>query len=157
MARLSLRSHAADPADVFLRTPGESDIGVSGVEKEEPMKYRSKIRVLVFGAAVAAAAVAAGCASTPLHTEGATSGIRAADEVGAADVPQASLHLQLATEELASARALSADNEPERAASMLTRAEVDAELAVALSRESDEKSEAQAAIAQVRELRREYQ
>ena len=120
------------------------------------MKFRSRIGVLAAGAAVFVAAIAAGCASTPLHTEAATSGIRAADEVGAAEVPQAALHLQLATEELARARAYAADNEPERAASMLMRAEADAELAVALSRESAERSEATAAIEQVRLLRQEY-
>jgi hypothetical protein len=121
------------------------------------MKHVSKIGIPVFGVAVVAIAMAAGCASTPLHTEAATSGIRAADEVGAAEVPQASLHLQLAKEELASARALAADNQREQATSMLSRAEADAELAVALSRESAEKLEAQAAIEQVRQLRQDNQ
>jgi len=50
-----------------------------------------------------------GCASAPpLRTEASTSGIRAAEEIGAAKVPQASLHLQLAKEELEHARGLSA-------------------------------------------------
>jgi hypothetical protein len=128
----------------------------SNVEKEKPMKHVSKIGILMFAVAVAAAAIAAGCASTPLHTEAATSGIRAADEVGAAGVPQAALHLQLAKEELARARGLAAEDEHEQASSMLSRAEADAELAVALSRESAERSEAQAAMEQVRQLRQDY-
>jgi outer membrane murein-binding lipoprotein Lpp len=112
-----------------------------------------RIGVMVLAAAGAATAVAAGCASAPLKTEASTSGIRAAEEVGAANVPQASLHLQLAKEELARAKSLAANGETERADSMLRRAEVDAELAVALSREDAEKTEAQAAIERVRQLR----
>jgi hypothetical protein len=50
---------------------------------------------------------------------------------------------------------LAANDEKERAVSMLSRAEVDAELAVALSREDAEKAEAQGAIDRVRQLRQE--
>jgi hypothetical protein len=82
-----------------------------------------------------------------------TSGIRAAEEVGAANVPQASLHLQLAKEELELAKGLAAKDEKKKAASMLLRAEADAELAVALSRGDAEKSEARAAAERVRQLR----
>lgn len=103
--------------------------------------------------AFAAAATLSACATTPLRSEASTSEIRAAEEVGARKVPQAALHLQLAKEELAAAQALSANGEPEKAASMLTRAHADAELAVALSRHDSEKKEALAAMARVRELR----
>lgn len=105
--------------------------------------------------AVAAAlgALVAACASAPLRTDASTSGIRAAEEVGAAEVPQASLHLQLAKEELAQAKKLQKNGDEEEAASMLTRAEADAELAVALSREDAEKLEAIAAVERVRQLR----
>lgn len=97
----------------------------------------------------------AACASVPLRTDSSTSEIRAAEEVGARKVPQAALHLQLAHEELAKAKKLAADGEEEMAASMLTRAEADAELAVALSKQDSEKKEALAAMARVRELREE--
>jgi len=113
------------------------------------MEHVSRIAI----AMLAAAAIAAGCASAPLKTEASTSGIRAAEEVGAADVPQASLHLQLAKEELGSAQKLAANDEKEKADSMLMRAEVDAELAVALSREDAEKTEARAQVERVRNLR----
>jgi hypothetical protein len=63
--------------------------------------------------------------------------------------------LQLAKEELESAKRLAANDEKEMAVSMLSRAEVDAELAVALSRESTEKAEALGAIDRVRQLRQE--
>ncbi|OGQ81013.1 MAG: hypothetical protein A2289_14320 [Deltaproteobacteria bacterium RIFOXYA12_FULL_58_15] len=98
--------------------------------------------------------LAAGCAtSTGLRTEASTSGIRAAEEVGASKVPQAALHLQLAKEELEHAKGWAANGDKDRAASLLLRAEADAELAVALSREDAEKSEALAAIERVRNLR----
>lgn len=108
---------------------------------------------MTLAVAIVATALAAGCASVPLRTETSTSGIRAAEEVGARDVPQAALHLQLAKEELNKAKTLAANGEDEMAASMLLRAEADAELAVLLSREDAEKTEAQAAVARVHELR----
>ena len=101
-------------------------------------------------------ALFSGCASAPpLRTEASTSEISAAEEAGAAKVPQASLHLQLAKEELDQAKGLAASGEKERAVSMLSRAEADAELAVALSREDAETAEARAAVDRVRQLRQE--
>ena len=122
------------------------------------MRHVSKIGIMVFAVAVVAAAIVAGCAANvPLRTEASTSGIRAAEEAGAAKVPQASLHLQLAKEELELAKGLAAKGEKEQAASMLLRAEADAELAVVLSREDAERSEAQAAVARARQLRQDNQ
>jgi hypothetical protein len=118
------------------------------------MKHVSKIGIMVFAVAAVATAIAVGCTSAPLHTEESMSGIRAAEEVGAAKVPQASLHLQLAKEELELAKGLAAKGEKEKAMSMLLRAEADSALAVALSRENAEKSEAQAAVERVRQLRK---
>jgi len=109
---------------------------------------------MLFIVAVAATTIIAGCASVPLRTEASTSGIRAAEEAGAAKAPQASLHLQLAREELESAKGLAAKGEKEQADSMLMRAEADAELAVALSHRDAEKSEAMAAVERARQLRK---
>lgn len=117
------------------------------------MRHVSKIGIMMLVTTVAVAAIIAGCANAPLRTEASTSGIRAAEEVGAAKIPQASLHLQLAKEELELAKGLAAKGEKEKAASMLLRAEADAELAVALSRGDAEKSEAQSAVERVRQLR----
>lgn len=114
------------------------------------MKYLADIAAIAMASTLA---LAAGCGSAPLKTDRSTSGIRAAEEVGAKEVPRAALHLQLAREGLAKAEKLSKDGEPEQARSMLMRAEADAELAVALSRESADKSEAEAAIEKVRQLR----
>ena len=117
------------------------------------MRHVSKIGIMVCAMAIVAIAIVAGCANAPLRTEATTSGIRAAEEVGAAKIPQASLHLQLAKEELERALGLAAKGEKEEAASMLSRAEADAELAVALSHGDAEKSEARAAVERVRQLR----
>lgn len=101
-------------------------------------------------------AVMAGCSSSPpLRTESSTSAIRAAEEVGASNVPRASLHLQLAREELDRAKGLADKGKKDEAASQLLRAEADAELAVMLSREQTEKSEAAQAMERVRRLQNE--
>lgn len=122
------------------------------------MKHVCKIQLWGFVMAVMVIAIAAGCANTaPLRTEASTSGIRAAEEVGAAKVPQASLHLQLAKEELTSAKALSAKGERAQAVSMLSRAEADAELAVSLSHGDAERLEAEKAMERVRELKQDNQ
>jgi len=118
------------------------------------MKQVSKVGVMLFVVAVAATTTIAGCANVPLRTEGSTSGIHTAEEAGAAKVPQASLHLQLAKEELEKAKLLAARGEKEKADSMLLRAEADAELAVALSHEDAQKSEAVAAMERVHQLRK---
>jgi hypothetical protein len=98
-------------------------------------------------------ALAVGCASQPpLRTESSASAIRAAEEVGASEIPRASLHLQLAKEELDRAKGLADRGEKDEAASQLLRAEADAELAVVLSREQTEKTEASQAMERVRQL-----
>ena len=118
------------------------------------MRHVSKKGIMVLAMAVVATAIIAGCAAKiPLRTEASTSGISAAEEAGAANVPQASLHLQMAKEELELAKKLSAKGEKKEAASMLLRAEADAELAIALSHGDAEKSESQAAMERVRQLR----
>jgi len=119
------------------------------------MRHLSKIGILLIALAVVATAIAAGCASAPLHSEASTSGIRAAEEVGSAKVPQASLHVQLAKEELELAQSLAKKGDKEKAKSMLLRAEADAELAIALAHGDAEKLEADKAMARVRQLRQE--
>jgi regulator of protease activity HflC (stomatin/prohibitin superfamily) len=101
------------------------------------------------------AIVIAGCGSSPsLNKEPTTSAIRAAEEVGAASVPSASLYLQLAKEGLEKAKGLAAKGEKEQAESMLLRAQADGELAVALSRGDADRTEATNAIDRVRQLRK---
>jgi hypothetical protein len=116
------------------------------------MDLNSKKVIILLGISVAVSMV--GCATAPLATEASTSGIRAAEEVGATQVPQAALHLQLAKEELMRAEKLASNDEKDMADSMLQRAEVDAELAVLLSREDMEKSEAKLAMERVQKLQK---
>jgi hypothetical protein len=80
-----------------------------------------------------------GCASAPAPTEqlaSAEASMRAAREVGAQQVPKAELHLRLAQEQVDKAKKLAADGDNERAGMVLSRAHADAELALALTRES---------------------
>lgn len=89
-----------------------------------------------------------GCASTELsadHLTSLTAAIRAADEVGAADTPQAALHLKLAQDELAQGKQLAAAGDPVRGELFLQRAAVDAELALVLTRQGDAEAEAEKA------------
>jgi hypothetical protein len=103
---------------------------------------------LLFGAVIA------GCASSvPLNTEASGAAIRAADEVGAPNVPTASLYLQLAKEELENAKGLAAKGDKDEAESMLLRSQADAELAVALSRSDADTKAATQALERVRQLR----
>jgi hypothetical protein len=62
--------------------------------------------------------------------------MRAARELGAAQVPRAELHLRLAQEQVTEARKLAQNGDNEQAARLLNRAHADAELALALSREA---------------------
>jgi hypothetical protein len=117
------------------------------------MRQLSKIKAVAFVGTLVSVMIAAGCSSAPLRTEASTSGIRAAEEVGATNVPKASLYLKLAKEELELAQSLAKKGEREQAASMLLRSEADSQLAIALSREDTERTEAQAAEARVRQLR----
>lgn len=97
-----------------------------------------------------------GCAAAkPLHTEASSAAIRSAEELGAKDVPQAALHLQLAKEGLEAASVLNERGQTDEGGSMLLRAEADAELAVALSRAQAEKVAAQAATSRLRRLQTE--
>jgi hypothetical protein len=62
---------------------------------------------------------------------------RSAREVGANNEPSAQLSLKLAQEQIAQAKSAMADDENERADSLLIRAKVDAELAIAQAREKN--------------------
>ena len=119
-----------------------------------------KLDLAVVGVSFLLSAAIAGCASGPSFSKSSTeskSAIRAAEEAGSINIPSAAYHLQLAKEEVARAEVLAAKGEKEKAASLLTRAEADAELAIVLSHEQDEKTEAAKAMERVRKLREENQ
>jgi hypothetical protein len=80
--------------------------------------------------------------------------IRGAEEAGAKSVPRAALHLKLAVEERDKALAMMKDGNNIDADLMLQCAEADAELAVALSRETAAKADADKTLEQVQALKK---
>jgi hypothetical protein len=95
------------------------------------------------------------CASAPPPNDrvaSSESAIRGASEVGAEQVPQAALHLKLAQEQLQKAKALMRDGDNNAAAFVLLRAQADAELALAMARESKMQAEARQAIEKARAI-----
>lgn len=119
------------------------------------MRYQ---HVVIWAGTVLFAIAIIGCGSGPaMNKEASTSAIRAAEEAGAADVPTASLYLQLAKEQLEKAQVLAANGDRDQAESMLLRAQADGELAIALSRGDADRKEALKAIERVQELRKNNQ
>jgi hypothetical protein len=105
------------------------------------------------GLIIAIALGACASSNVPHETMAASEGsIRAAEEVGAADVPDAALHLQLAKEQTEKAQQLMKDGHNDRAKYVLMRAQADAELAITLSKEDAAIHDAELAMAQVRAL-----
>jgi hypothetical protein len=99
--------------------------------------------------------VLAGCASSPLppanFTE-AQSAISAADAIGAEHEPRAALHLKMARDQLTEAQSLARDGDDEEAALVLSRAKVDAEVALMVTREVTAKREADKATQELKSL-----
>lgn len=110
---------------------------------------KSKTGWTAVGVSAAAMMAISGCAGTPAPNAKVASSeaaIRAAQETGSGNVPQAALHLKLAEEQLQSAKALIRDNENKRAEYVLLRAQADAELAIALSHAATSNVQAGAAV-----------
>jgi hypothetical protein len=100
---------------------------------------------------------AVGCGSAAMPTAKMTdakSDIKAADAVGAAQVPQAALHLKLARDEVARAEAFLKQGDEEEAELMLDRARIDAELSMTLARSSQARAEANEASKRIEALSR---
>jgi hypothetical protein len=83
--------------------------------------------------------------------------IRAAEEVGANSNPTAQLHLRFARDQVAKARTLIADDENEEAKLVLQRAQADADLAIAITKEASVRAQAEQALSQVAALRQQIQ
>jgi hypothetical protein len=108
------------------------------------------------GALVAAlGACATGGASAPTDKlVRVQSVVRAAEALGAEQDPRAVLHLKLAQEQLAVARQLIRTGKHSRARNLLERAHADAELAMALTRQTAARREAEQVQAEVLTLLR---
>jgi len=115
------------------------------------------IKIAILAGSLLTGLFIAGCGSNAVvvDEESSTSSIRAAEEVGAGDISNASLYLQLAKEELVKAQTFAENGDKEEAESMLLRASADGELAVALSRSDADKKEAADAMERVNQLRQE--
>lgn len=104
----------------------------------------------IIGCVIAATGFVAGCgASYPAPTQpmaDVQAADRSAKELGAASVPQATLHLKYAEEERTQAAVFMKNGDNERAAALLVRAKADAELAVALAHESKAKADVQETV-----------
>jgi hypothetical protein len=97
--------------------------------------------------AIGLTAIGMGCAGASLPTDqvaSAEASVRAAKELGAPSVPRAELHLRLAQDELKQAQKCAEDGDPERGKMLLERARVDAELAIALARQTKAESSLEA-------------
>ena len=98
---------------------------------------------------IAAPLVWAACGGAPPPTQrmaDAQAAERSARELGANSVPTAQLSLKLAQEQIAEAKKAMADDENKRADSLLVRAKVDAELALAQTRETGAKVDVAEAV-----------
>lgn len=101
------------------------------------------------------ALLVAGCGSAEVSTQRMTdtrAALQAAERVGADSDPQASLYLTYAKEQMERAEALVEEGEPERAELMLARAEVDAELAMAMAEEAKVRREVESTLERIRSL-----
>ena len=110
------------------------------------------LAAFVFQGACATTSTAPVVAVPSLGAEDSAGAIRAAEEVGAAHNPQAALHLELAKEQFEHSRKMTSEDERPMSTRLLLRARADADLALALTRESNEKLEAQAALEKVKTL-----
>lgn len=94
----------------------------------------------------------AACGGHPAPTERMTTAeaaIRGAQELGAPRLPRAALHLKLAQESSDAARQLMEDGYNDRAELALRRAQADAELAIALTKEAQTAEKARHARARL--------
>lgn len=108
--------------------------------------------------ALTGALMIAGCGSSmpPPDTQMTASkaDIRAAEEVGAPNIPQAALHLKMARDQITDAEALMKDGENAKASLVLDRADADAQLAIELTHAANMKAKAAQAKQKVQELKK---
>ncbi|MEM1034703.1 MAG: DUF4398 domain-containing protein [Myxococcota bacterium] len=100
-------------------------------------------------------AVACGGTAVPTSEVADTeAAIRSAQEVGARNVPQAALHLEYAQQHMTKAKEYMSEEEGEPALRALDKAEADANLALEMARSAQARTEAQEALREVNELRK---
>lgn len=111
------------------------------------------MRTTILVLSLALTGISCATATSTERLEASAAAIRSAEEIGAQQIPQANLHLQLAKEQSQHAKKIiEADGDKDEAASLLARAEVDAELARALAREDSTRAQAQQAIDRIKTI-----
>ena len=96
----------------------------------------------------------AGCATTPVPADKlarSQAAVKSAEVMNASADPQAALHLRLAKDQLAEAKALMKDGNNKQAGLVLLRAEADGEASLNLARARSAQIEAQRTIEMVRQ------
>lgn len=114
------------------------------------LKNRLLTASLVF--ASLAATACGGAQLNQARVAEAQASVRAAEAVGANDQPKAALHLQLARDEMAEAERLAKDGDEKNAELVLSRARVDAELALQLAKTEQEQEKARQAWQKIQEI-----
>src|SRR4051812_19080102 len=112
------------------------------------------LRMIWVGLA-AASAVACGGGAVPQEAlTAAQASVKGADVGGANEDPKAQLHLKLANEQIEKAKKLIEDGKNDEAARVIDRAQVDADLALALAQQAKALREAKDADEQLGKLKR---
>jgi hypothetical protein len=122
----------------------------TSISKLEPEDHMKRIALCALGALGLAA-----CASNPMPPAKVTetqAAISAADAVGASNHPRAALHMKLAREQLQQGEVLLKDGDEEEARLVIERARIDADLALALTREEQARREARASVEKARNV-----
>ncbi|HKY35297.1 MAG TPA: DUF4398 domain-containing protein [Polyangiaceae bacterium] len=117
---------------------------------------RRKLALRMFWIGIAAgSALACGGAAVPQEAlSAAQASVKGAEVGGANQDPKAQLHLKLAIEQIEKAKKLIADDENEEAARVIDRAQVDADLALALAQEGNARRAAKDADEQLGKLKK---
>ena len=110
------------------------------------------IKKMLMAAALLSVTACSAIQIPPERLERNEAGIRSAEELGAQNVPEAKLHLQMAKDETEQAKKL-AQKGDDRAVLVLARAESDSELAMALAREAAVHAEAAKAAEDLKAVR----
>jgi len=119
----------------------------------------TKLNFLASLTGLAALFVAAcGSSAVPLDKlTDAKSTVRAAQEAGATNNPQAALHLKMANDELAATQKAMDDKDNDKARLLLNQAQSDADLSLAMARGAGDRQAAQEAQAKIVDLSKQAQ
>lgn len=110
---------------------------------------------IVLGGYIAVSAMACGGAAVPQEAlTAAQASVKGAEVGGAGEDPKAQLHLKLAHEQIEKAKKLIAEDDNEEAARVIERAQVDADLALALAQQAKALRDAKDADEQLGKLKK---